>query len=172
MKKIFKELLPYIIVILTVILIRVFIATPVRVTGTSMNPTLNNKEIMILVKVTKYFTNYKRFQIVVIKTGNSYLIKRVIGLPGETVEYKDNKLYINGKETEDPYPSTETDDFSITDIGHTKVPGDCYFVMGDNRDNSEDSRYWGFVTLNKIKGKALIIYWSWPHWDRFLNVIR
>jgi signal peptidase I len=79
MVKFLKELLPYIIVIVAVILIRLFIATPVRVSGPSMLPTLNSKEVMIMVKITKYFTSYKRFQIVVIKYGNTYLIKRVIG---------------------------------------------------------------------------------------------
>ena len=128
MKKILKELLPYIIVILAVILIRVFIATPVRVTGTSMVPTLNNKEIMILVKLTKYFESYKRFQIVVIKTGNSYIIKRVIALPGEKIKCVDGVIYINNKVLEDNYGSGLTTDFNEVKLGN-----DEYFVMGDNR---------------------------------------
>ena len=57
-------------------------------------------------------------------------------------------------------------------FGPVKVPADSIFVMGDNRDNSEDSRYWGYVKLEKIKGEALIIYWSWPHWKRFLKIIK
>ena len=57
-------------------------------------------------------------------------------------------------------------------FGPVTVPADSIFVMGDNRDNSEDSRYWGYVKLEKIKGEALIIYWSWPHWQRFLKIIR
>lgn len=154
MKKIFKELLPYIIVILVVILIRVFIATPVRVTGTSMNPTLNNKEIMILVKVTKYFTNYKRFQIVVIKTGNSYLIKRVIGLPGEKIKCLNGIIYINNEALEDNYGSGITSDFE-----EVKLDNNEYFVMGDNREVSQDSRFIGPIKENDIKGYTnLVIY--------------
>ena len=100
-------------------------------------------------------------KVLVIDESDKAIIKRVIGLPGETVEYKDNKLYINGKETEDPYPSTETDDFSITDIGHIKVPGDCYFVMGDNRANSLDSRYptVGVIKKSQIEGRTKLRIW-------------
>ena len=160
MKKI-KEISIYLLIIVMVILIRTFIITPVRVNGTSMDPTLKNGEIMILNKIKYNKNDIKRFDIVVIDEGDKAIIKRVIGLPGETVEYKDNKLYINGKETEDPYPSTETDDFSITDIGHTKVPGDCYFVMGDNRANSLDSRYptVGVIKKSQIEGRTKLRIW-------------
>jgi len=122
-------------------------------------------------------------------------IKRVIGTEGDVIEIKDDILYVNGEEIHNDYIGEFYDDDnsraikleeSLGEIKHyildqaknhqnfgpITVPSDSVFVMGDNRDNSEDSRYWGFVTLNKIKGKALIIYWSWPHWDRFLNIIR
>ena len=100
-------------------------------------------------------------------------IKRVIGLPGETVELKAKKIYINGVPLDEPYvhflepPSTETDLHEVTSIdvreryGPVTVPPDQYFVMGDNRDNSQDSRYWGFLRRDYIKGKALLIYWSY-----------
>jgi len=154
MPKGLKELLPYIIVILAVILIRVFIATPVRVTGTSMNPTLNNKEIMILVKVTKYFTSYKRFQIAVIKTGDSYLIKRIIGLPKEKIKCVDGIIYINNKALKDNYGKGITSDFE-----EVTLLDDEYFVMGDNREVSQDSRIIGPVKETNIKGYTnLVIY--------------
>ena len=154
MKKFLKELLPYIIVILTVILIRVFIATPVRVTGPSMLPTLNSKEVMIMVKITKYFTNYKRFQIVVIKYGDTYLIKRIIGLPGEKIKCEDGNIHINGEAIEDNYGSGKTYDFDEVTLGK-----DEYFVMGDNREVSQDSRIIGPVKKADIKGYTdLVIY--------------
>ena len=99
-------------------------------------------------------------------------IKRVIGLPGETLEVRDKKVYINGTPLDEPYvhyldaagPS-ELREVTSTDVrdhfGPVTVPPDQYFMMGDNRDNSADSRYWGFLRRDYIKGKALVIYWSY-----------
>ena len=137
MKKFLKEVYPYVIIVVVVILFRTFIATPVRVDGDSMKSTLNNGDILILNKLDK---SYKRFDIVVINYENSKLVKRIIGLPGETIEYKDNDLYINGSIITDVTP-VRTVDFSLKDLYDLeKIPDGYYFVMGDNRGNSSDSR--------------------------------
>ena len=149
-KNIFKELLPYIIIVLVVVLIRTFIVTPVQVEGTSMVPTLKDNEILIL---KKYDHSFERFDVVVFKYNNDKLIKRVIGLPGDAVEYKDNKLYINGEYVKEDFSrNSDTADFKLEDIGLDKVPEDCYFVMGDNRNNSTDSRIIGVVSKDTIQG--------------------
>ena len=98
-------------------------------------------------------------------------IKRVIGLPGETVELRNKKVYINGKPIDEPYvhflspPSSAGQEVTSADVRENyapvTVPPDHYFVMGDNRDNSQDSRYWGFLPRENIKGKSLVIYWSY-----------
>ncbi len=100
-------------------------------------------------------------------------IKRVIGLPGETVEVREKKVYINGKALDEPYvhflqpPSATSEFHEVTPFdvreryGPVTVPADHYFMMGDNRDNSQDSRYWGFLPRENIKGKSLVIYWSY-----------
>ena len=100
-------------------------------------------------------------------------IKRVIGLPGETVEVRDKKVYIDDTALDEPYAhyllpvSTPSEYHEVTSFdvreryGPVKVPPNQYFVMGDNRDNSQDSRYWGFLPRDYIKGKALVIYWSY-----------
>src|SRR5690625_3499150 len=108
-----KELIIYGSIILAIILIRTFIITPVRVNGTSMNETLEDGEIMILNKIDYTFNEINRYDIVVVKTEDSKIIKRVIGLPGETLKYENNTLYINDKETEEPYLTEETEDFNI-----------------------------------------------------------
>ena len=97
-------------------------------------------------------------------------IKRVIGLPGETVELKAKKVYIDGHPLDEPYvhflePASDSQEVTQFDVreryGPVRVPEGHYFVMGDNRDNSQDSRYWGFLPRDYVKGRALMIYWSY-----------
>ena len=100
-------------------------------------------------------------------------IKRVIGLPGETLEVREKRVYINGTRLDEPYvhyleppsspaPGAETTSFDLRErYGPVTVPPGHYFMMGDNRDNSQDSRYWGFLPRGYVKGRALVIYWSY-----------
>ena len=98
-------------------------------------------------------------------------IKRVIGLPGDVVEVRHKRLYIDGRPLDEPYvyylrpPSDAASPFGVADLreqyGPVTVPPSEYFVMGDNRDNSQDSRYWGFLPRDLVKGRALVIYWSY-----------
>ena len=150
-KGIVKEYGLYIITIILVILVKKFVVSPIKVNGTSMMTTLHDGDIMILNIIGYKFEKIKRFDIVVVDEGNEYLIKRIIGLPGEEVEYKDNKLYINGKKVKENYGSQETEDFKV------KVENNSYFVLGDNRTNSLDSRHFGSFSKNKIIGKTSLI---------------
>lgn len=155
MKKIIKELYPYVIIIVVVVLFRTFIATPVRVDGDSMKSTLNNGEILILNKLDK---TYDRFDIVVINIDKTKLVKRIIGLPGESIEYKDNELYINGQKIDD-IETSRTSNFSLGELYDIdKIPEGYYFVMGDNRGNSTDSRDYrvGLIKESDIVGTTTI----------------
>ncbi|HYU80973.1 MAG TPA: signal peptidase I [Vicinamibacterales bacterium] len=96
-------------------------------------------------------------------------IKRVIGLPGDTIELRQRQLYVNGIKQDEAYahylfPQGEGDESTVFDVreryGPVTVPADHFFMMGDNRDNSQDSRYWGFLPAHYVKGRALMIYWS------------
>jgi signal peptidase I len=115
------------------------------------------------------------------------LIKRIIGLPGETLELRRKRVFINGKPLDEPYahfmddpPATSEEMDPRVQYGPVTVPPGQYFAMGDNRDNSEDSRYWGFLPRENIKGKALVIYWSYDgeadflgtRWNRLLHQVR
>lgn len=146
-----KELIPYIVIIVVVLIIRTFIVTPVQVVGTSMVPTLSDKQILLL---KKYDKDYERFDIVVFKYDNSTLIKRIIGLPGEYVEYRNSNLYINGKKIKEEFIDTKTEDFTLSKLDYKKIPKGYYFVMGDNRSNSTDSRFIGLVSEKDIKGTS------------------
>ena len=149
----FKEIIPYIIVIILVLLFKKFVFAPIKVNGESMMDTLKDGDIMILNIIDYKINGLKRFDIVVVDEGDELIIKRVIGLPGEKVEYKDNQLYINGKKINDKYASHETEDFSEV------VPKGEYFVLGDNRTNSLDSRVFGTFSKKEILGKtSLVIY--------------
>ena len=146
-----KEVLPYIVILLVVILIRTYIITPVIVNGESMSPTLKNNELLLL---KKYDKKIERFDIVVFKYNDSRLIKRVIGLPGDKVEYKDGKLSINNEEMVDPF-SNITKDFKYIGV----VSENSYFVLGDNRNDSVDSRMIGSVTKDMLLGSTDFSIW-------------
>ncbi|MBR6113033.1 MAG: signal peptidase I [Bacilli bacterium] len=143
-----KEIIPYVVVIVIFLLIRAFVFIPILVHGDSMSPTLEDKNFLILNKMDH---KYDRFEIVVFDHAKQMLIKRVIGLPGETIEVKAGKLYINGEEMDDPLAEI-TYDFKLNDLGYTTIPEDTYFVMGDNRNNSIDSRKLGPISKDKIEG--------------------
>ena len=147
-----KEIIEFIILIIIVLLIKQYIVTPIRVNQSSMNDTLFDKDIMILNKIGIRVSDIKRFDIVVVKVGDTKLIKRVIGLPGEEVEYKDNILYINGKEVKDRYENGYTPNISKVKLGK-----DQYIILGDNRGNSIDSSELGPIQRKQIIGKTSIV---------------
>lgn len=159
MKNILKELYPYVVIVIVVVLFRTFIATPVRVDGDSMRESLHNGDILILNKLDK---NYERFDVVVIDYNKSKLVKRIIGLPGENIEYKNNKLYINNKKIDD-VETIRTLDFSLEELySITEIPKDHYFVMGDNRGNSLDSRDYRVGLIKKEDIVGVTIFRLYP----------
>ena len=160
MKKYIKDLVPYIVIIVVVVLIRTFIATPVIVVGDSMVPTLKEGQWLLLNKIGYQFKEIERYDIVVIKMEKSEIIKRVIGLPGETIEYRNNILYIDGHEENSEF-NFDTDDFTLKSICNCDtIPADKYLVLGDNRPISKDSRMIGLIDKKDILGKA--VYRIWP----------
>ena len=122
-----------------------------------MYPTLEEGDIMILNKTVYYFNKPKRFDIVVVDMPNEYLIKRVIGLPGEHIENKNNTLYVDGKKIEENFKHGKTDDFNIKELGSDTVPSGYYLVLGDNRGNSLDSRELGFMKEEQLLGRTSLI---------------
>jgi signal peptidase I len=172
MKKFIKELYPYIIIVIVVVLIRTFIATPVVVNGPSMEKTLYDGELLILNKLSKSFNKLNRFDIVVVndEKDNELIIKRIIGIPGDKVEYIDNKLYINDELIYNDYGNGQTNNFKISDIceagdsirnecDYDTVPDGYYLVLGDNREISYDSRKLGFINEKDIKGTTSLRIW-------------
>jgi len=149
--KIIKEISTYLIIVLIVVLIRTFIITPVRVNGNSMKTTLFDREILLLTKGNR---NIKRFDIIVLKFDGERLVKRVVGLPGEHLKYVNNQLYVNDNLIEDSFSNSITSSFDIKELGYEVIPDNHYFVLGDNRSESKDSRFFGMVDIDDIVGKT------------------
>ncbi|MBC8419950.1 MAG: signal peptidase I [Desulfobacterales bacterium] len=192
-KSVFREYAEAaVIAIILALLIRTFVVQAFKIPSGSMEPTLLvgdhilvNKflygiKIPFINEVLIPISEPKHDDVIVFiypVDKSKDFIKRVIGLPGDRIEILDNKIHINGKPYKDSHgyysdagrrsPGSE----EKSHFGPVTVPKDHLFVMGDNRNHSYDSRFWGFVPLDSVKGKAFIIYWSWPHWKRFLHLI-
>jgi len=175
------------IAILLALFIRAFIVQAFKIPSGSMEPTLLigdhilvNKFIYgikmpLINKTIIPISKPERGDIIVFiypLDRKKDFIKRVIGLPGDRIRIMNDRIYINGKRYEDPCGVYRDNTGETKNVGPFVVPEDSLFVMGDNRDHSYDSRYWGFVPMESVKGEAMIIYWSWPHWKRFGHIIR
>jgi signal peptidase I len=199
-KSTFREYAEAIIMALILALfIRTFIVQAFKIPSGSMIPTLQIGDHILVNKLSyglripfleKYLIDYAkpaRGDVVVFifpEDDSKDFIKRVIGVAGDTVEVRAKKIFINGKPVDDPhahfagYDPQSGGAGSGDDYGPKTVPENHIFVMGDNRDRSYDSRFWGYVDLNDVRGKAFLIYWSWDgtdrwvRWERFGNLIR
>jgi len=145
-----KDIISIAVIILVIVLIRIFIVTPGIVNGSSMDKTLHDGELVIVNKIGLLF-GINRYDIVVANYDDGTIIKRVIGLPNETVKYADNVLYINDKKVDTPFEFESTGDFTI------KCGEDEYVLLGDNRDISKDSRVLGPFKEKNIKGKVNLV---------------
>lgn len=162
-KRIFKEILSWIMVLAAAFLLALFINKFIilneEIPSGSMENTIMTGDRVFTYRQAYLFSDPKRGDIIVFPFPDDEsvdYIKRIIGLPGDTVEGKDGLVYINGKALEESYVKEEIDE----DFGPFTVPEDSYFMMGDNRNDSADSRYWNdpFVKKDKIKSKAIFKY--------------
>lgn len=155
-----------VIALVVVFIVRTFLVTPIMVKGSSMNTTLQDQERMIMSKLG----DTERFDIVVFHANEEQdYIKRVIGLPGDKIEYKGDTLYVNGKAYEEPYLDEQKEDvkgdltmpFTLEDtaVGQSTVPEGHLFVMGDNRKDSKDSRHIGAIPMEKIVGTTNVVFY-------------
>lgn len=158
------------------LMVRVFIIQPYKITSGAMKPTVLPGD-MIICNKTVSAEDIKRGDIIVFnfpEDKRKTFIFRVVALPGENVEIKQERLFINGEYIEEDYisPADSITDTRRENIGPVSVPGNSFFVLGDNRNNSYDSRYWGFVDYSDVIGKITHIYWSWDNenskvrWER------
>lgn len=187
------------VAIVLALIIRTFVVQAFKIPSGSMKPTLLVGDHILVNKfiygIKIPFTNIKVFPFTSPKKSDVVVftypvdkekdfIKRVIGVEGNTIEIKDKKVYVDGALYDGPFAVNSDENIIPGDIqprdnyGPIVVPNDSLFVMGDNRDHSYDSRFWGFVKLEEVKGRAFIIYWSWDkfrhslRWRRIADLIR
>ena len=188
-KSVFREYAEAaVIAVILALFIRTFVVQAFKIPSGSMEPTLVVGD-HILVNKFIYGVKLPFFRKTIIPIEQPHrndvivfiypmdpskdFIKRVIGLPGDRIEILGHSIYINGKLFQDKHGAyTAPLPPPTYHFGPVTVPQGHLFVMGDNRDHSYDSRFWGFVPLQSVKGEAFIVYWSWPHWKRMFHIIR
>ena len=161
-KELFQWVLVIIGAVLLAFLIDTFVIVNAQIPSGSMENTIMTGDRVFGNRLAYKFSDPKRFDIIIFKypdDESQLFIKRIIGLPGETVEIHDGNIYINGSDT--PLEDVDIKEPMEGSFGPYTVPEGCYFVMGDNRNNSRDSRYWEntFVSEDEILGKAVLRYW-------------
>ncbi|KUK13876.1 MAG: signal peptidase I [Synergistetes bacterium] len=158
-KSAWREIIETILVaVVLALLIRTFVVEAFYIPSSSMVPTLEPGDRILVLKFYYYFTDPKRGDIVVFRfplDPSKDLIKRIVAVGGDVVKISNGHLYVNGKEVNEPYV-VNRDFYNMPSV---TVPKGFFFVLGDNRPNSEDSRYWGFLPRENIKGKAVVRYW-------------
>lgn len=166
-KSIVLEMIEVIVIALALaFFIKTYVAGNFYIPSESMVPTIEVNDKVVVTNFSYWFSEPQRGDIIVFKypmdTKRDY-IKRCIGLPGEIIEFKNSKLYVNGEQVEELYLP---DGLEFEDFGPIEVPEGQYFMCGDNRNHSADSRSWGFLPKNLIIGKAQFIYWPFDRWSR------
>ena len=184
-----KEMIEWIVAlaigIIIAIILTVFIGTSYTVSGESMHPTFEDKDKVIVSKISKTLNHIDSGDVIIFHANSkSDYIKRLIGKPGDTVKYKKDQLYINDKKVKEPYLSENkkykdgkylTEDFNSKSLnganGKAKIPADKYLVLGDNRQNSNDSRYKdvGLIDKKQIVGKVMFRYWPFDKCESGFN---
>ncbi|MBR4082392.1 MAG: signal peptidase I [Clostridia bacterium] len=162
-----REVLEWVVTIIAAVaiafVVRTFLFEPVRVDGNSMYGTLLNGEIMLVTKPEYLLGDPERFDVVICHypdRGNTNFVKRVVGLPGDTVAVKDGYLYVNGEKYEEEY-LVNRPNYTLADY---VVPEGMYFVLGDNRSNSNDSHLIGPITRDMIKGHVRHVVFPFGNW--------
>ena len=184
-----KEMIEWIVAlakgIIIAIILTVFIGTSYTVSGESMHPTFEDKDKVIVSKISKTLNHIDSGDVIIFHANSkSDYIKRLIGKPGDTVKYKKDQLYINDKKVKESYLSENkkykdgkylTEDFNSKTLnganGKAKIPEDKYLVLGDNRQNSNDSRYKdvGLIDKKQIVGKVMFRYWPFDKCESGFN---
>lgn len=171
LKEIKEWVLSIIIAALVAFIIKGFLIDIIQVSGTSMLPNLNDRDRLVIEKVSLYTHKYERGEIVIFKPNNEtkdIYIKRIIGLPGDKVEIKDGRVYVNNKKLNESY--LKSDIYTAADANQYSnliVPPDCLYVLGDNRAVSEDSRYIGPVPIENVRGHAVLRVYPFNHLKTF-----
>lgn len=150
--------------------IRTFFFSNYVVEGESMMPTLEEGNKLVVNKIGYQISDFNRFDVIVFHANKKEdYVKRIIGLPGDKIEYRDDQLFINGKKTDEPFLDIYkeelfggrlTGDFTLKEItGEKRVPEGSLFVLGDNRLGSWDSRHFGYISVEQVVGKVDLRYW-------------